>query len=345
MASACTNLTSVVRSVRQFRIDGFSLVTATMGDSECIKSRWDFDGYEWEIQCYPRWYVSASASRYVLLKLILLTETGTCNVTASLGCLLLHPNMDTPSEKIVSHVFKRPKDCSGGVLLVNKKFLPSPASPSDDHLTLQCTITILKEPPEASTTIAVPSSNMHWHFGELLGSGIGADVTFMVAGESFAAHKLVLSARSPVFMAEFFGHMREASAGLVVMEDMEPSAFKAFLHFIYTDTVPELDGELEAVTTLAQHLLAAADRFGLDRLKVICEGKLAGGITVDTAATTLALAEQRNCSHLKAKCVEFIVGTPAILDAVVATDGYKHLQASCPSAVTSIVISARGRRS
>uniref|UniRef100_A0ACD5UIA8 Uncharacterized protein n=1 Tax=Avena sativa TaxID=4498 RepID=A0ACD5UIA8_AVESA len=131
-------------------------------------------------------------------------------------------------------------------------------------------------------------------------------------------------------MAEFFGNMREASAGRVVIEDMEVAAFKAMLHFIYTNTVPELDWKLEAVATLAQHLLAASYRYGLDRLKVICESKLAGGVTVDTAATTLALAEQHNCSHLKAKCVEFIVSTPEILDAVVATEGYKHNGDLCP---------------
>jgi speckle-type POZ protein len=185
---------------------------------------------------------------------------------------------------------------------------------------------------------------LHLHLGELLESRTGADVTFLVSGETFAAHKLVIAARSPVFMAEFFGHMREASAGRVVIKDMDPQAFKAMLQFIYTDTVPELDQELEAVAAMAQQLLVAADRYGLDRLKVICEGKLAGGITVETAATTLALAQQHNCSHLKAKCVEFMVSTPAVLDSVVATEGYKHLEASCPSALTSIVISMRGRR-
>ena len=58
------------------------------------------------------------------------------------------------------------------------------------------------------------------------------------------------------------------------------------------------------------------DRYGLDRLKLICEGKISGGIDVDTAATTLALAEQHNCSLLKAKCIDFIIGTPENLHAV-----------------------------
>ncbi|XP_047074695.1 BTB/POZ and MATH domain-containing protein 1-like [Lolium rigidum] len=345
MANACTNLTGVVRLERQFKIDGFSLLTTTMSDSEFVKFRWDAGGFEWEIHCYPSTWVSGKY--WVALTFMLFADAGTCNVRARLGCLLVHPRKlhnASHSEGSVTHVFKRPKDCSAKVLLVGRDSLPAPASFKDDYLTVQCTITIVKELPEAAKSVPAPSSNLHLHLGDLLESQTGADVTFLVSGETFAAHKLIIAARSPVFMAEFFGHMREASAGRVVIKDMDPQAFKAMLHFIYTDTVPELDQELEAVAMMAQHLLAAANRYGLDRLKVICEGKLAGGITVETAATTLALAQQHNCSHLKTKCVEFMVSTHAVLDSVVATEGYKHLEASCPSALTSIVISMRGRR-
>jgi speckle-type POZ protein len=75
----------------------------------------------------------------------------------------------------------------------------------------------------------------------------------------------------------------------------------------------------------------------MERLKLICEIKLCGGIIVDTAATTLVLAEQHNCSQLKAKCVEFIVSTLAILNAVFATEGYEHLAASCPLVLADLV--------
>uniref|UniRef100_A0A8R7R3C4 BTB domain-containing protein n=1 Tax=Triticum urartu TaxID=4572 RepID=A0A8R7R3C4_TRIUA len=144
-------------------------------------------------------------------------------------------------------------------------------------------------------------------------------------------------------MAEFFGAMKEKRSRRVEVQDMEASAFRAMLHFIYTDTVPELDPQVEQVATMAQHLLAGADRYGLERLKLICESKLSHGITVETAATTLALAEQHNCSQLKAKCIEFIVSTTAVLDAVLATEGYKHLEASCPLVLADLLKSARGR--
>nr|CAB3471121.1 unnamed protein product [Digitaria exilis] len=76
----------------------------------------------------------------------------------------------------------------------------------------------------------------------------------------------------------------------------------------------------------------------------MCELKLSDGIDVDTAATTLALAEQHSCSVLKTKCVDFITRSPETLNAVLATDGYKHLVESCPLVLTELLRVAHGRR-
>lgn len=61
-----------------------------------------------------------------------------------------------------------------------------------------------------------------------------------------------------------------------------------------------------AATLMAQHLLAAADRYGLERLKVLCEAKLTEGVSINTVATTLALADQHQCVQLKSVCLKFI---------------------------------------
>nr|CAB3468694.1 unnamed protein product [Digitaria exilis] len=116
---------------------------------------------------------------------------------------------------------------------------------------------------------------------------------------------------------------------------MEPDVFRAMLRFIYTDDVAaaELD-----VSSMAEHLLAAADRYGLDRLKVTCERKLSACIDVDTAATTLTLAEQHGCSLLKATCVE----RRSTLSC--RQKGYKHLAASCPLVLAELLKAARGRK-
>ena len=57
---------------------------------------------------------------------------------------------------------------------------------------------------------------------------------------------------------------------------------------------------------MAQHLLAAADRYALERLRLICEASLCEDVAINTVATTLALAEQHHCFQLKAVCLKFI---------------------------------------
>lgn len=82
------------------------------------------------------------------------------------------------------------------------------------------------------------------------------------------------------------------------------------LQFIYSDHIPnlhEVTGSTSMCTStiMLQHLLAAADRYGLDRLKQLCEARLCEEVNVDTVATTLSLAEQHHCSQLKAICLKF----------------------------------------
>ncbi|CAN6361002.1 unnamed protein product [Urochloa humidicola] len=127
---------------------------------------------------------------------------------------------------------------------------------------------------------------------------------------------------------------------------MEPYVFGAMLRFIYTDAVPEFDKMMEvATTTLAQHLLVAADRYGLDRLKVLCERRLAFAIDTLTAATTMALAERHGGSQLKDKCMEFIAGgSRENLDAVMQTEGFKDLMMNSPMLLAELLVAAHGTK-
>lgn len=61
-----------------------------------------------------------------------------------------------------------------------------------------------------------------------------------------------------------------------------------------------------ASTLMAQHMLAAADRYGLERLKLLCEAQLCEDIAINNVAATLALAQQHQCEQLKAQCLKFI---------------------------------------
>jgi speckle-type POZ protein len=79
-----------------------------------------------------------------------------------------------------------------------------------DCFRIRCDVTVVLETRDESSVL--PSPDLHWHLGNMLASGVGGDVAFEVGKQTFVAHKNVPAARSPVFMAEFFGSMKEEKA-------------------------------------------------------------------------------------------------------------------------------------
>ncbi|CAN6334043.1 unnamed protein product [Urochloa humidicola] len=349
MNHGCAQLREVVSSVLVLKVDGFSPA----------KSRCHVQGYDWEIRFHPA-MVNTGSQYTCWLGLVLVFlgggeahRTMTSGVTAILSGRMIGKSSDsdvvTPFKEAttVAKEFHHPLDHSPNI------YVGKGIGRDDDFknckMTLECSVTVLGGPTSPSLVgdIPLPPSDLPRHLGELLLNHAGADVTFAVSGEIFPSHKSVLAVRSPVFMAEFFGEMKEKDEQVIEIRDMNASVFKAMLRFVYTDEVPELDEEPEAATAvaLAQHLLVAADRYGLHRLKVMCERRLALGMDARSVASTLAVAEQHDCPRLKAKCIEFIAGgSPENLDVVLATEGYRHLAASSPSVLAELLKAAHGRK-
>ncbi|XP_071680213.1 BTB/POZ and MATH domain-containing protein 1-like [Lolium perenne] len=95
----------------------------------------------------------------------------------------------------------------------------------DDRLTIECNVTVFKE-PHVSETKSFPEiealpSDLTEHLCKLFHEKEGMGVTFSVGGQTFGAHKVVLAMRSPVFKAEFYGPMTEARAELVTTDQAE----------------------------------------------------------------------------------------------------------------------------
>ncbi|PUZ39006.1 hypothetical protein GQ55_9G243700 [Panicum hallii var. hallii] len=207
---------------------------------------------------------------------------------------------------------------------------------TDDCFTVRFDVTVMKDVHTVETPfLVVLPSDMHQHFGHLLSSKEGTDVKFRVGRKTFSAHRLVLSMRSPVFKAELYGPMKKStSTNVICINDKEAEVFDALLTFMYTDTLPEMKEQEESA--MAQHLLVAADRYNLERLKLICEDKLCKHIDTNSAATILSLAEQHNCHGLKDACFAFL-SSSSTLDAVMETDGFEYLTSSCPRVLKELV--------
>ncbi|CAL5054298.1 unnamed protein product [Urochloa decumbens] len=350
-AAGIINLTEAARSVSLLKINGHS-ATAEKPACKIASMTVTVGGHDWVIDYYPSVQNFYDKQNYIMIRITLASDA--TGVVASFSCRVvdhaggsLAPSAPVPATGTLRKGEHKDLQVMTRLHLGNSGYL------KDDSFLLECVITVLLSdqsnaaegaaPAAVASAAAAPAmmSDLHKHFGELWRSKRGTDVTFLVAGEDIAAHKCVLAARSPVFMAELFGDMKETASRSVVIEDMEPEVFKALVQFIYTDTSPlelEQTGQEEDAGMMAQHLIAAADRYGMERLKLICEEKVCGDISVSTAATLLVLAEQHGCPKLKAMCMEFIVATPANLRAVVVTDGYKHLMASCPSVLSDFLV-------
>ena len=107
----------------------------------------------------------------------------------------------------------------------------------------------------------VPDCRLSDDLGQLYESSQFADVTLACEGREFHCVKALLVARSQVFAAMFEHDMEEAKHNRVEVKDVDSEVMDQMLRFIYTGKAPDLE-------RMAAELLAAADKYALDRLKV-----------------------------------------------------------------------------
>ncbi len=113
-----------------------------------------------------------------------------------------------------------------------------------------------------SVQFKVPECKLSDDFGALFDTTQFADISLVCNGREFRCHKAILVSRSTVFAAMFHHDMEESKHNRVEVKDMDSDVMADMLRFIYTGKASNLD-------TMAADLLAAADKYALDRLKVI----------------------------------------------------------------------------
>uniref|UniRef100_J3LY07 MATH domain-containing protein n=1 Tax=Oryza brachyantha TaxID=4533 RepID=J3LY07_ORYBR len=158
----------------------------------------------------------------------------------------------------------------------------------------------------------------------------------------------VLAARSPVFHTSLFGGEPEekedgdaapaagGAAAVVRVDDMEAPDFEALLHFIYTDSLPEMGGRGGDEAAMLPDMVAAANRYRMERLRMVCEDKLCKYVNVRTVAAMLAFAGEHHCHGLRKRCLE-ILDDPASLRNVVETEGLEYLTKSYPLVLKDLI--------
>ncbi|CAL5070118.1 unnamed protein product [Urochloa decumbens] len=345
--TSSTCLTQSITTTHDFMVTNFSLLKG-MGVGKFVSSStFTADGCDWNINLYPD---GEKTGDHVSVFLRLLR--GSEDTRAKFSLSLLFGNDDDQGsrkkgkQKKNGKGIKVTRECHehtfgfesspnwGWVKFVKKSQLRELLLGSNDCFTIRCVLTVLTVRIQDASTIVVPPSDLHQDFAKMLTDADGADVTINVGDRFFLAHRYVLAARCRVFKAQLFGVMKESNTECLRIEDMEPSVFERLLHFIYTDSLSENYEGDKCVAML--HLLIAADRYGLQRLSLICEEKLRNWIDVQSAATILGLADQHHRVQLKKACLGFIAW-PDVLGAVMETESFEDLIASNPMIMKEIL--------
>uniref|UniRef100_A0A0D9X9V1 BTB domain-containing protein n=1 Tax=Leersia perrieri TaxID=77586 RepID=A0A0D9X9V1_9ORYZ len=289
-------------------------------------------GHTWRVKCYPRGrdYLDRQGA-YDALFLEMVSKSENV-VTAIFEAFLMGKDGNPSSSHAMRFIVKYPLQGSFPFLpnlFVQRKAL-DPMYVVDGNVSIMCVVIVLSDnDPVKGAPMPVPPSDIGVHLGSLLDRGDGTDISFVIDGEMFHAHRAVLAARSPVFQAELFGSMAEAKMSSITIQEINPATFKALLQFIYTDKLPQ------DAFNLFQDLLVAADRYDISRLKLMCAQKLWEAISVDNVVTTLVCAKEHGCPELKKRCLDFLVVEDNFKKAVL-TEGYFRLMPCFPQVIDEI---------
>lgn len=151
-----------------------------------------------------------------------------------------------------------------------------------------------------------------------------SDVIIEVDKTDLKAHKFILAAQSPVFSVMLkHKSMKEAQNNRIIIKDMDLEVGRQMLEFIYTNKQPS------RITEFANELMAAAHKYEMNRLRVMCEEILFNNITFDNAIKTLIYANMYGAENLKEAIINFMKNNSSVLDSTEFMQLEKEIPSLC----------------
>lgn len=303
----CYTQLKVSKFSYMWTISNFSFCREEMGEvlKSSVFSTGNNDKLKWCLRVNPKG-LDEESKDYISLYLLLVTSNK-AEVWAKFKFSILNARREETKamESQKAYRFVPGKDW-GFKKFIRRDFLLDETNGllPDDKLTIFCEVNVLADCVNVSgqmnsAQFRVPNCKLAQDLGVLLEDQKLTDVVLVVGTKEFRAHKAILAARSKVFAAMFEHDMKEKLLNKVVISDVTETVLREILRFIYT-------GRVQNLPNMADSLLAAADKYDLGRLKVMCEEALCGSLTVENAASTLILADLHNADQLKTQTLEYI---------------------------------------
>lgn len=114
------------------------------------------------------------------------------------------------------------------------------------------------------------------------------DAEVACAGATFAVHRAVLSAASPVFAAAFGGVMQEACSGKLEIKDTTPAVVSALLCYVYKAKLEVSDTDTELISDV----LLLANYYHIQGLVVECGHRLLASLSKKNVVASLRTLRQ-----------------------------------------------------
>ncbi|KAJ8668299.1 hypothetical protein QAD02_009962 [Eretmocerus hayati] len=145
-------------------------------------------------------------------------------------------------------------------------------------------------------------------------------------GSEISVHKLILSARSPVFAAMFEHDMSETRNNFVHIEGVRRVVMEKLLHYVYCGIIKNIDD-------INLELLVIADKYELKNLRDVCEVSMLDCLTIDIVSELLVIADMYQLEILKQKAIVFINKNAK---KVIKTKNYKNVVAFYPDVIVHL---------
>ncbi|CAG0892273.1 unnamed protein product [Cyprideis torosa] len=341
----CYTQVKVIKFSYMWTINNFSFCREEMGEvlKSSTFSAGSNDKLRWCLRVNPKGLDDESKD-YLSLYLLLVS----CNkaeVRAKFKFSILNAKREATKamESQRAYRFVQGKDW-GFKKFIRRDFLFDEANGllPDDKLTLYCEVSVVADSVNIhgqsnAVQFRVPECRLSEDLGQLFEDQRFCDITLLIGGKEFPAHKAILAGkfpvpiqldrilssaptRSPVFEAMFEHDMEERKYGRVEITDVDQEVLQEMLRYIYT-------GKASNLEKMADDLLAAADKYALERLKVMCEESLSGSLSVENVSDILILADLHSAEQLKTQAIDFINAHPTD---VMETQGWKQMIANHP---------------
>ena len=145
------------------------------------------------------------------------------------------------------------------------------------------------------------------------------DVTVLVKGKCFKAHKVLLAASSPFFWNLLTSGLRESNENVIKLEleEATEAVIEDVLLYIYTGNVLITDERVH-------NLIATANYLFLPGLKTLASNFIQKNLTPKNCIFNFYFAEKYDCRKLKEKACEVVRSNFTV---VMETEGFLKLQA------------------